>query len=244
MTPPPVTGPASPEQPVEPPEPDGPRRLLATLRPQTYGGGSPAKVLDPLVEPLWTGIRVLAAVDAAGATLANEFGDTIDTMDAVQDALAEAARADGLVVDGYLTKQAAHRIRAIYAWPDEMPSMGTLFGLRHNRAKDAVKLKEDALQASVFGPDEIVSFVATDLLWLDDTSLLDIPLLERRRVLEGVLVESDLIRVGVFVRPPVEAWVGSWRSQGFEGITYKAANSRYLPGAANPDWALSGMPRR
>ena len=38
------------------------------------------------------------------------------------------------------------------------------------------------------------AFVATDLLWLDGESLLDVPLLERRRLLEGVLDQSYLVR--------------------------------------------------
>ena len=122
--------------------------------------------------------------------------------------------------------------------------MGRLVGLRRNRAVDTVKLKEDALAAHTFAADDEVTFVAIDLLWLDDTSLLDVPLLERRRLLDAVLVESDVVRLGAFVRPPIETWVGSWRSQGFAGLTYKAANSRYLPGQPNPDWVVTGMPRR
>ena len=31
---------------------------------------------------------------------------------------------------------------------------------------------------------------------------------------------------------------------GFAGLTYKAANSRYLPGEAAPDWVSIAMPRR
>ena len=132
----------------------------------------------------------------------------------------------------------------VYLLSDELPSMTSLFGLRRNRAVDTVKLKEDALAAVTFSADDEVRLIVTDLLWLDDTSLLDIPLLERRRLLEGVLEESDAVRIGAYVRPPIHTWVGSWRSQGFEGITFKAANSRYLPGASNPDWVVSGMPRR
>jgi len=41
---------------------------------------------------------------------------------------------------------------------------------------------------------------------LDDESICDVPLLERRRLLESVLVESHLVRVGVFVKPPVDGW--------------------------------------
>ena len=109
---------------------------------------------------------------------------------------------------------------------------------------DAVKLKEDALDDETFEPDDEVSFVVTDLLWLDDASLLDVPLLERRRLLESAIVESDVVRLGAYVRPPIDSWVGSWRTQGFDGLTFKAANSRYRPGGRTPTGSISGMPRR
>lgn len=224
--------------------PSGAREALAGLRPQTYGNGSPSRISNPIVEPLWVGVRALAAVDPAGAVLVDESGDAITEMAAVTDALVAGARSDGLVLDGFLTKQPTGRTRATYATSDEMPSMGSLIGLRRNRATDTLKLKELSLQARAFGPDDVVRFVVTDLLWLDDTSLIDIPLLERRRLLESVIEELDVLRLGAFVRPPVETWAGSWRTQGFTGLTYKAANSRYLPGEPNPDWVVSGMPRR
>lgn len=224
--------------------PSGPREVLASLRPQTYGNGAPSRIRDPIVEPLWTGIRALAAVDADGAVLVDEVGAAITEMEAVLEALVAGARSDGLVLDGFLTKQPTGRVRAVYAASDEMPTMGSLIGLRRNRAKDTLKLKESALESRDFALDDVVSFVVIDLLWLDDTSLIDIPLLERRRLLESVIEESDVLRLGAFVRPPIETWAGSWRTQGFSGLTYKAANSRYLPGEPNPDWVISGMPRR
>jgi len=86
--------------------------------------------------------------------------------------------------------------------------------------------------------------VAKDfLLWLDGKPLLDVPLLERRRLLDSVIAETDLVRRGTFVRPPIDRWVGSWRSMGFPGISFKAANGRYAPGAAALDWASIAMPR-
>ena len=220
-----------------------PREVLATLRPQAYGDSGPQKIRDPLVEPLWTGVRTLAAVDAGGAALVDADGDPVPGMAAIVEALGESLQADGVVLDGFLTKQTAHAASVI-VWPDEMPSVGRLVGLRNNRAVDTVTLKEEALAARSFVSEEAVSFVATDLLWLDDTSLLDVPLLERRRLLESVIAESDVVRVGAFVRPPIDSWVTSWRSMGFAGLTYKAANSRYLPGKPNPDWVITGMPRR
>ena len=92
--------------------------------------------------------------------------------------------------------------------------------------------------------DDAVAIVLVDLLWLDGTPLLDIPLLERRRQLESVIGESDLVRRGIYVRPPIDSWVGSWRSFGFPGISFKSANGRYAPGALAADWASVPMPRR
>ena len=220
-----------------------PREVLATLRPQAYGNSNPQKIRDPLIEPLWAGARTLAAVDTGGAVLVDADGDPVPGMSPIVDALGESLQGDGVVLDGFLTKQTAHAA-AVIVWPDEMPSLRGLVGLRKNRAMDTVKLKEEALAARTFVSEEAVSFVATDLLWLDDTSLLDVPLLERRRLLESAIAESDLVRVGAFVRPPIDSWVTSWRSMGFAGLTYKAANSRYLPGEPNPDWVITGMPRR
>ncbi len=43
-----------------PDDPTGARAFLPTVRPQIYGSGAPDKVLDPIIEPLWVGIRALA----------------------------------------------------------------------------------------------------------------------------------------------------------------------------------------
>ena len=220
------------------------REVLPTLRPQGFGKGDPYRVSDPIVEPLWAGVRALAAVDDREAALVDADGDSIEGMDTIVEGIASAAQTDGLVVDGFLTKQALQAGGGIYAWPDEMPSMGRLIGVRRGGAVDPVKLKEQTFQDATFAPDDELSFVAIDLLWLDGSSLLDVPLLERRRLLESVLSESEVVRHGAYVRPPIETWVASWRMQGFSGVTFKAANSRYLPGKPNPEWAISGMPRR
>jgi hypothetical protein len=53
-----------------------------------------------------------------------------------------------------------------------------------------------------------------------------------------------LVRRGIFIRPPIDTWIGSWRTFGFNRMAYKAANSRYLPGQPNPDWAIADLPIR
>jgi ATP dependent DNA ligase domain len=223
---------------------DGPRALLRTLRPQIYGKESPNKIVDPIIEPLWIGVRSLAGVDLEGAAIVDEDGVVVEGFDDITGSLVEMLRATGLVLDGFLTRQATQTAGLVGAWSDETPTMGSFIGLRRNRAVDTLKLREDALAARDFSIDDAISYVATDLLWVDDTSLVDIPLLERRRILESVLGESDLVRMGAFIRPPILSWVGSWKAQGFDGLTYKAANSRYHPGQMKRDWTIGGMPRR
>ena len=151
------------------------------LRPQVFATGSPWKVPDPIIEPLWTGVRALAAVDHSGASLIDAEGDPVPHTGPILEALAAGVQADGIVVDGFVTKQAGPVGPSAYVLPAELPSMSTMFGLRRNRAVDTVKLKEDALAAVTFAADDEVRLIVTDLLWLDDTSLLDVPLLERRR---------------------------------------------------------------
>ena len=232
------------------------RAVLAALRPQAFGDGNPDRVIDPIVEPQWAGIRALAAVDAGdpgrlsggGVSLADEAGDAIEGYPEILDALAAANLGQGCVVDGFLSKQAVQDSTGVYLKVDVDTSVqgaiGHFFlGSRRNRAAEAAEQRAAIRRAETFGPEDVVTYVAFDLLWLDGESLLDVPLLERRRVLETVLAESNLVRRGTFVRPPIAGWIRSWRAQGFVGLTFRAANSRYVPGATNLEWATAPMPR-
>ena len=104
-------------------------------------------------------------------------------MAAIAEALARLSRGDGIVLDGFLTKQTAHAAAVDRLARRDALGRSAGRALRDNRAVDTVTLKEEALAARSFVSEDAVSFVATDLLWLDDTSLLDVPLLERRRLL-------------------------------------------------------------
>ena len=210
----------------------------ATWRPQrfTESGGD---VQDPLIEPLWTGLRVLAVVD----------GDAIEEFDDVAGELAAARLADRLILDGYLTHQvlqepAAIARRAAEAKSSDAPTMSQMwFGnLLRRGGRKAPSVEQTERAAPVVDGD--VALVMVDILWLDDDPLLNVPLLERKRILESAVGESRLVRRGTFVRPPVDTWLGSWRSFGFSRMSYKAANSRYLPGQQNPQWTVADVPAR
>src|SRR5260221_7048755 len=93
-------------------------------------------------------------------------------------------------------------------------------------------------------PDAPTAMVAVDLLWLDGQPLVDVPLLERKRLLDAVLVDHELVRRTVLVRPPVEAWYAQWRAPGFRAYAVKAAHSPYQPGGARDHSTPPPIPQR
>jgi ATP-dependent DNA ligase len=119
-----------------------------------------------------------------------------------------------------------------------------LVGDRLSKRGDINERLEDLRRRDVDDQRVEVAFVAVDLLWIDDQSILDVPLLERKRLLESALRESRLVRVSAYVRQPIDTWLNSWRMFGFRRLSFRGANSRYVPGAKNPEWSQADIPRR
>jgi ATP-dependent DNA ligase len=192
-------------------------------------------IRDPIVEPYWAGRHVLAHVESARATmgpsvrLVDTFGDdATDDAPAVVAALGRALLAADAVIDGVLTGQATRR------------SEGTALVLEA-RVSPLSPLLPRAAEVDVPGSaaDEgPTAFVAVDLLRLDGEDLFDLPLLERKRLLESTLGVEELVRVSPFARPPIQTWLASWKAAGFGGAIMKAANSRYRPGAMTEEWTV------
>jgi ATP-dependent DNA ligase len=227
-------------------------------RPQAFGRRKPKQLVDPIVEPSWDGIRILAhaardevrLVDVEGFDLAADHPEIVAE-------LASAAADESLVVDGFLTAQALRPSVGIDLGMDAVPGVSEqvtqLF--LGKRAADYVGGRAPVpgqSRGGTIGPTEgtatgepvPVAFVAVDLLAIDDEVLLEIPLLERKRLLESVLPEGERVRRTPFVREPAGTFIRTWRSLGFGRLAYKEANSRYRPGTANDAWSLMDMPRR
>jgi ATP-dependent DNA ligase len=81
-------------------------------------------------------------------------------------------------------------------------------------------------------------FAAFDLLEVDGESLLEVPLLERRRHLEGVLTPSPNVRLTPFVTRGLRAWRDTLQVQGFRRVVLKNWNSAYTPGKTTDDWLV------
>jgi ATP-dependent DNA ligase len=87
-----------------------------------------------------------------------------------------------------------------------------------------------------FAPEDRRAFVAVDLLELEGEPLLDVPLQERRRLLESVIREGESVRLSPVVRHPIDAWLATWRASGFTHYVAKRQNARYAAGEQNDDW--------
>lgn len=87
-----------------------------------------------------------------------------------------------------------------------------------------------------FGGRQI--FAAFDLLEIDGEPLLAVPLLERRRHLEGMLAPSQNVRLTPFVTKGLRAWRDTLQAQGFRRVVLKNWNSAYTPGKTTDDWLV------
>ncbi len=149
-----------------------------------------------------------------------------------------AALAEDFILDGFLTVEPTQATAGVPLAELTSPTKGQMMtawvvggGVARPRATERP-----------LDPDRPVAFVAVDLLEIEGSRLLDIPLLERKRLLDGALRPSELVRITPFVRPPIGTFLTTWRGLGFHALVYKAANSRYTPNARNDDWSVVSMP--
>ncbi len=133
------------------------------------------------------------------------------------------------MLDGVLTSQATRGSAGMAIMPEARLSvMDTMFS-----RNPGIEIRRPEAATDIV---LVEALVAVDLLRVDGQSLLDVPLLERKRILESVIEQGPLVRVAVFCRPPVDAWVASWQSAGLRGAMMKTANGRYIPGDRTPEW--------
>jgi ATP-dependent DNA ligase len=227
------------------------RTATASWRPMAFGHHHPEKISDAICEPLWGGRRVLVEVVDGEVSIRGTDGVEVEGYEPLRAAIADAAFADDMLLDGSMlpaplrdTEGARIRVgtdamktpteRVKHIFIGESPLSGK---------REALAVADDARMPGP-GGNEPAALVATDLLWIDGQSLLDVPLMERKRILESALDERELVRRSMTVRPPVEMWFAQWRALGFEEVTFKASNGRYRPGAVAEDWTVIVMPRR
>jgi hypothetical protein len=81
-------------------------------------------------------------------------------------------------------------------------------------------------------------FAAFDLIEVDGQSFLGVPLLERKRHLEGVLRPSRNVRLTAYRSRDLRSWRETLQEQGFRRVVLKDQNSTYSPGSSNESWVV------
>ena len=228
-----------------------PNEIAAAWAPQLPGRVGPRDVDDPLVEPDWGGLRVVVASSGTSIEVFRP-GAPVPLPDVLHAALAEAARGVGAVIEGHLSTAPLGGTTVLVPPRPSVPRSAMFFPRLGRSRKDDPYVharhhlsrmeKEAPAVLDALAEGEAFAFVATDLLWLDGQSLLDVPMLERKRLLDGLLAVAELVRVTPFVKPTAVMTLVGWGAMGFRELSWRGANSRYLAGRENPAWAVARPP--
>jgi ATP-dependent DNA ligase len=163
-----------------------------------------------LLEPEWKGLRALVRIGHGEPHFVGYAG-TVDGPRELYEAIVADARCATAVLDGVLVQD----------WHDE---------------RDLEVDPEG--NAFVRQPGGRMIYAAFDLLEVDGESFLGVPLLERKRHLEGLLASSLNVRLTPFVTRGLRAWRDTLAGQGFGRVVLKNWNSVYAPGQTNDSWLV------
>ncbi len=164
-----------------------------------------------ILEPEWPGTRALVRLGHPGEHFIGYRGP-VDGPRELYDAIGALARCRTAVIDGVLVPD----------WQDEPELEVDRDGNAFTRAPTGRQI-----------------FAAFDVLEIDGEPLIGIPLLERKRHLEGLLQQSANVRLTAYASRGLRAWRDTLQSQGFRRVILKSWNSTYAAGETNDDWLVT-----
>jgi len=203
--------------------PDFVRPMLATLTDGAFDDP------DWLYEIKWDGYRVEAVVHPKGVRLwtrnridaATYFPDLASATDWID---AREAVVDGEVVA--LDPEG----RPDFSLLQDRTGLRGLEAATGRRSPDAPHLSADERKAIP------LAYMVFDLLHLDGSSLLDVPLEDRKRLLRTVIRSHPMVRYASHVVGEGQAFVRAAADRGLEGVVAKRRASHYEPGKRSRDW--------
>jgi DNA ligase D-like protein (predicted ligase)/DNA ligase D-like protein (predicted 3'-phosphoesterase) len=80
------------------------------------------------------------------------------------------------------------------------------------------------------------SYIVFDILEKDRKTLVDLPLMERKRILQETLKEGRRVVISIFLEGEGETYYEEALKRGMEGIMAKKKISRYEPGVRSANW--------
>ena len=170
---------------------------------------------DYIYELKWDGCRCLAYLDKNGTELKNKRNLRIDPIFPELSQLHKQAK-KRCILDGEL-------IVLINGKPDFEALQ------RRTIMTNPVKIKLSA-------DEHPASFIAYDILYYDDKSVIDLPVTERKKLIDKVLKENDRVTISRYVEENGKAIFDFTTEQNLEGIVAKKKSSLYYPGKRTKDW--------
>jgi bifunctional non-homologous end joining protein LigD len=169
-----------------------------------------------LVEPKWDGVRVMVTVHDGRVRLTSRNGNDVTAAYPELAGLAAALEGRSAVLDG-----------EVVTFDDRgRPSFQRLQRRMHVRSPAADLVGEVPVEAILF-----------DVLWVEGELLTGRPTTERRRVLEGLGIDTPCWRVTPLMPPaPVDELLRACQQVGLEGYMLKRADAAYLPGRRSTAW--------
>jgi bifunctional non-homologous end joining protein LigD len=172
---------------------------------------------DWAVEMKWDGVRALAYLEAGAVRLMSRNGKNITPAYPELQLMAGATGGRAAVVDG-----------EIVAFDETgRPSFEALQPRMHQRNPVAVAELVRAVP---------VTFMAFDILHLDEAATVSLPYVERRKLLESTFTPGYRWEVPVWFADHVEYAFDSSRQLGLEGVVCKRLSSPYRPGKRTSEW--------
>jgi bifunctional non-homologous end joining protein LigD len=191
------------------------KEMPAKLEPMLATLGSKLPLgTDWLYEVKWDGYRALCFLEGGKARMVSRRGNPMDKQfPEVAQALPEAVRAKSAVLDGEIVALDENGV----------PS----FQLLQNRVGFHKSIKG--------GKPHALNFFAFDLLYLDDYDLRGAALIDRRNLLQSIILPNDIIRYSDHFAGKGSELLQAVRERGLEGIVAKHAQSRY-ESRRSPEW--------
>ncbi len=169
-----------------------------------------AELPNHILEPAWEGTRVLVRIGHPGPRFVGYDGP-VEGPRELFEAIQAEAHCTSAIVDGVLVTN----------WEDdrdlEVDPQGNAFTREMPRRQ---------------------IFSAFDLLEVDGETLVGVPLLERKRHLEGLVTPSQNVRLTPYVSRGLRAWRDTLTGLGFKRVVLKEWNSPYSAGQTATSWLV------
>jgi bifunctional non-homologous end joining protein LigD len=120
---------------------------------------------------------------------------------------------------------------AVQSWDVDAVVDGEIVAVNHKGIADFSALQNWRSEA-----DGELLYYVFDILWLDGKNLMHLPLKERKAILQSVVPEAGLIRIGFSVEAKGTDFFDVARQMNLEGIIAKRSESTYTPDSRSRDW--------